>query len=122
MPYRRDENSTPDGALDERRCTGTKLQVACAVRAQNERRDANSSTARSCGCDCSRQQPCSCWALLLGAYNGKGESTSGSPSGTSSAPCDAAAMVAALQADHGAQVRTVYNNHLASAGKLAKIS
>jgi hypothetical protein len=31
-------------------------------------------------------------------------------------------MVAALQADHGAQVRTVYNNHLASAGKLAKIS
>lgn len=61
-------------------------------------------------------------ALVLGGCSGSAKNTGGSPTNSASAPCDAAPMVAALQADYGTKVRIVYNNHLVCAGNLAEIS
>jgi hypothetical protein len=60
-------------------------------------------------------------AALLGACSAT--RSAGAPSsGAAPAPCDAAAVVAALQASYGPQVRIVYNGHLSCAGSLAEIS
>ena len=61
-------------------------------------------------------------ALFLSACGATKSSTSTSSSTPEPPPCDAKAMVAALQADYGPKVRIVYGNHLVCAGDLAEIS